>query len=111
MWQAEADTELTLSALPARAVSQYKLTLVNLGQSTVYNYMQNSCDSEIPFKPTNMFMLNMAVADFLMLTVCSVLYVFKQTVVFTLYLPGPVFCYMSGYLLSKLFRVFIPSAN
>ena len=49
-----------------------------------------------------MFMLNMAVADFLMLTTCSVLYVFKQTVVFTLYLPGPVFCYMSAYLLSKL---------
>ena len=31
MWQAEADTELTLSALPATAVGQSKLTLANLG--------------------------------------------------------------------------------
>ena len=29
MWQAEADTELTLSALPATAVGQLTLTLAN----------------------------------------------------------------------------------
>ena len=29
MWQAETDTELTLSALPATAVDQLMLTLVN----------------------------------------------------------------------------------
>ena len=31
MWQAEADTELTLYASPATAVGQSKLTLANLG--------------------------------------------------------------------------------
>ena len=35
MWQAEADTELTLSALPATAVGQLKLTLANWRYSTV----------------------------------------------------------------------------
>ena len=41
MWQAEGDTELTLSASPARAVGQSKLTLdilvtlANLGLNTV----------------------------------------------------------------------------
>ena len=36
MWQAEADTQLTLSASPATAVGQSKLTQANLGQSTVF---------------------------------------------------------------------------
>ena len=35
MWLAEADTELTLSASPATAVGQSKLTLANLGLNTV----------------------------------------------------------------------------
>ena len=30
MWQAEADTELTLSAVPATAVGQILLTMANL---------------------------------------------------------------------------------
>ena len=37
MWQAEADTELTLSALLATAVCQLTLTLVNWRYSTVSN--------------------------------------------------------------------------
>ena len=36
MWQAEADIELTLSASPAMAVGQSKLTLANLGWRTVF---------------------------------------------------------------------------
>ena len=35
MWQAEADTQLTLSAPLATAVVQSELTLANLGQNTV----------------------------------------------------------------------------
>ena len=35
MWQAEADTELTLSASPATAVGQLTLNLVNWRYSTV----------------------------------------------------------------------------
>ena len=35
MWQAEADAELTLSALPATAVGQSMLTLANYRYSTV----------------------------------------------------------------------------
>ena len=35
MWQAEADTELTLSASPATAVGQLTLTLANWRYSTV----------------------------------------------------------------------------
>ena len=35
MWQAEADIELTLSASPAMAVGQSKLTLANLGWNMV----------------------------------------------------------------------------
>ena len=31
VWQAEADIELTLSALPTTAVGQFKLNLANLG--------------------------------------------------------------------------------
>ena len=35
MWQAEADIELTLSALPAAALGQLTLTLTNWRYSTV----------------------------------------------------------------------------
>ena len=35
MWQAKADTELTLSASPATAVGQSKLNMANLGLTTV----------------------------------------------------------------------------
>ena len=34
MWQAEADTKLTLSASPVTAVGQSKLTMANLDQNT-----------------------------------------------------------------------------
>ena len=52
-------------------------------------------------QPTNMFMLNMATADFLMLMFCSVLYIFKQKVIFTLYLPGYFACYLNPYFVSE----------
>ena len=41
MWQAEGDTELTLSASPTTAVGQKALALAKRRYSTVYQFLAN----------------------------------------------------------------------
>jgi hypothetical protein len=50
-------------------------------------------------QPTNLFLLNMAVADFLTLLVIPFLYYFKQKVVFTMYNLGKIPCKMTPFLI------------
>ena len=46
MWQAKADTELTLSALPATAVGQILLTMAKFCYNTVYRGNAVNCIEE-----------------------------------------------------------------
>lgn len=46
-------------------------------------------------QPANMFLLNMAISDLLNLTICTVLYLFRNKVIFSAYYLSETICYAS----------------
>jgi len=54
-------------------------------------------------QPNNLFLLNMAIADFCMLLFIPTLYFFKQIVIFRFYYLGEVACYATPYLIVAFF--------
>lgn len=54
--------------------------------------------------PTNMLLANMAVADFFVLTICPILFMFKDF--YQNFLLGTVGCKMEGYVQGKYFKMF-----
>ena len=65
-------------------------------------------------QPANMFLLNMAISDLLNLTICTVLYLFRNKVIFEAYYLSETICYASPIFTGKLskhnFHFFIISS-
>ena len=53
-------------------------------------------------QPANMFLLNMAISDLLNLTICTVLYLFRNKVIFEAYYLSETICYASPIFTGKL---------
>ena len=56
-------------------------------------------------QPTNLFLLNMAVSDFLNLCICPILYLFRRDVLFTDYYLGKICCLITPGVTGKFINV------
>ena len=56
-------------------------------------------------QPTNLFLLNMAVSDFLNLCICPILYLFRRDVLFTDYYLGRICCLITPGVTGKFIDV------
>ena len=67
--------------------------------SIVYIILKNKL---LRLQPTNLFLLNMAISDFLNLCICPILYLFRRDVIFANYYLGEFTCRVTPFFIGIL---------